>query len=826
MFTGHKGIDLILHTIIDYVLRDYIDSWYSIVSDNSEFSEVRTRGSIEQSVHSACARIKNTQWIPLITTKLADDVATHTRIYRLATQVVAEAGSDGQQTTSSADATSSYRRHSPQKRMQTAAASGGGRKADTLEPPSSNGASSMRHRRNKSDTDLSWHLGGSGGTGSGVSAVANSKFYTDPVDEHKLLGDADSRLAAAFFDISDTWRDECMDDRKLDEFLMHASETILYFSIPEDDFACLPLRHFLRTLLANVVCRPLLDLLSDPDFINLQLARLVPRESINSEYFIKLTRQCTDLSELRACRQFVVREMDAKYKEFGQSSAELNSLKYTQKLIDLRLSYLQSSKAAATSVAERTGSSSGNSGGCGDNRTLGVDMPILTLEELLTKELALSYYLDYLSILNLQKYVIFYLTALGEFFFSKPVRIMKCNPNLFVAGRAEWKTIATRCILKSQQQDNAAQRDALLAELRDKAAALHREYLTSGSTNYLQIDRGLIEALQIKCTNTLIVPENTWFDSICKFVYEKLKNEDVFLAQFYLSSAYKKLLLELEFCGSGHGGVESLDFESSLGGLNFETSSGDSNSADLAFEEGDEDDELAALAAAGGSNSDDESVTSGSQMHSLDVGLTLFKHSRSHSDCTGIFSDPLRSMAASSTRSEHPPRAHSPLPFHGGGSHTGTATAAHQPPRVQARIINTAILCDGQYAVYAIEVSVLLDEAAVDGEAGRVKSWHVYRRYSKFLELKKLLVKRSAAIARIPFPAKKTFQNTDRAVLEHRMVVLNEFLRLICQRAEDNPDIHGVVREFMEPDTNDRKMHGGAVIKTVTFWHFECNSLI
>lgn len=417
MFTGHKGIDHILHTIIDYVLRDYIDSWYSIVSDNSEFSEVRTRGSIEQSVHSACARIKNTQWIPLITTKLADDVAAHTRIYRLAAQAVAEAtagGSDAnpqqyqhQQSTVSADG----RRPSPQKRTTPSSSGGAGRKADTLEPPSASAASSLRHRRNKSDTDLSWH---SVGTGAGVSAVANSKFYTDPVDEHKLLGDADSRLAAAFFDISDTWRDECMDDRKLDDFLMHAAETILYFSIPEVDFACQPLRHFLGALLANVVCRPLLDLLSEPDFINLQLARLVPRETINSEYFIKLTRQCSDLSELRACRQFVVREMDAKYKEFGQSSAELNSLKYTQKLIDMRLSYLQSSQAhAAAGGAERAGSGASGSGS-GEPRALGADVPLLTLEELLTKELALSYYLDYLSILNLQKYVIFYLTAQGK----------------------------------------------------------------------------------------------------------------------------------------------------------------------------------------------------------------------------------------------------------------------------------------------------------------------------------------------------------------------------------------------------------------------------
>lgn len=46
-------------------------------------------------------------------------------------------------------------------------------------------------------------------------------------------------------------------------------------------------------------------------------------------------------------------------------------------------------------------------------------LPILTLEELLTKELALSYYLDYLSNLNLQKYVIFYLTAVGKCFLSR-----------------------------------------------------------------------------------------------------------------------------------------------------------------------------------------------------------------------------------------------------------------------------------------------------------------------------------------------------------------------------------------------------------------------
>lgn len=52
-------------------------------------------------------------------------------------------------------------------------------------------------------------------------------------------------------------------------------ETVLYYTIPEEDFACIPLRMFLSTLLANVVCKPVIDMLSEPDFINLQVAKSV-----------------------------------------------------------------------------------------------------------------------------------------------------------------------------------------------------------------------------------------------------------------------------------------------------------------------------------------------------------------------------------------------------------------------------------------------------------------------------------------------------------------------------------------------------------------------
>lgn len=58
------------------------------------------------------------------------------------------------------------------------------------------------------------------------------------------------------------------------------------------------------------------------------------------EYLIKMIRQCTDIAELRAVRHLITKEMDIKYRD-NNNSAELQSLKYAQQLIDLRMSNLQ-----------------------------------------------------------------------------------------------------------------------------------------------------------------------------------------------------------------------------------------------------------------------------------------------------------------------------------------------------------------------------------------------------------------------------------------------------------------------------------------------------
>lgn len=56
MISGQKQVDHLLHTIIDYILRDYIDSWFSSLTENKEFSEFRTRNCIEESLQNICNR--------------------------------------------------------------------------------------------------------------------------------------------------------------------------------------------------------------------------------------------------------------------------------------------------------------------------------------------------------------------------------------------------------------------------------------------------------------------------------------------------------------------------------------------------------------------------------------------------------------------------------------------------------------------------------------------------------------------------------------------------------------------------------------------------
>ncbi|CRK98968.1 CLUMA_CG012084, isoform A [Clunio marinus] len=670
--SGHKKIDEIIHNILDNIFRDFVESWYKQLSNDKDFPS-GSRKAVEKAIESLTTRLRQAPLLTTLTTKMVDDVAAHIKCFNHAQRTLSE--------TKKAPVIPTSRFNSP------------------------------FHRRNKSDTDVAnsrnWKLGNA----LIQKKVANSTFYSVQTDE-KLM-DPDSQLLELFFSNSNNnFKEESLNDEALEKHLIAVIETALYFTLQPEDFKCDITRSFLSTILACVVGKAVTNTLSDPDFLNFQIAHLFINDPPSSEFLIRMIRQCSDLSELRAVRHMITREMDVKHRD-PKYVGELASLKYTQKIIDLRISSLQNQNI----------DSSGKK--VFENEKFTSKLPLLTLDEILSKDLALSYYLDYLSIMNLQKYVIFYCLA------------------------QDWKATAAD---KLSETIDVKEKQTLYKLFRDKAFNLYTEYLLPTSSNYLNVDQGLIEVLHIKIKDTFIQPDPLWFESICKFVYEKLKNEHVFLQNFYESPAYKKLLLELEETEC----EPSIDLTLSE---NKETKS-DTSSGDFVI-----DDEMDFL------DPTDE----------VTFNLSPSRHQRSHSD-TGIL------LARQSTNIV--------------------------APRLTAKIINTAINSSGNFAVYAINVNMIeKDSNGVEHQ----KSWHIYRRYSKFLEMKKLLLRKFPKLqtAQLPFPKKQTFHNTNRSLIERRMVILNEFLKVICQKADTDDAMHYVILDFLEPDQDDREIHGTKVTKHI-----------
>lgn len=639
------------------MFRDYVELWFQELSNNKTFPN-ESRQNVERVISDISNRASRAPLLSVLTTKVVDDIAAHMKVYNFVKNSATE--------------------------------------PTTKKTPKIVSRSSPFHRRNKSDTDASfrnWNLG----SALIHKKVANSTFYSVQTDEELL--DPEKQFIETFFDNSDDFREESKCDKALEKHLATVVETMLYYSVDADVFKCNIARQFLISLLSGLM-KILVNMLSDPDFINTQIAHLFANDPPPSEFLIREIRNCNDLSELRAVRHLITREMDLKHR-MPKYAGEIASLKFTQNEIDKKISALQSFG----------GGSQRN-----DKDKFSSKSMRLTLDEIFNRELAMSYFLDYLSILNLQKYVIFYRQA------------------------QEWKNITQEKLAMGDDEVDARR-------WRDTAFNLYTEYLLPSSTNYLKVDQGLIDVLHIKIKDSYLVPDPTWFDSICRFIYEKIKNEDVFLSNFYESPAYKKLLLELEEIESEH----SLDMPS----IDVRSEASDTNSDDLII-----DDEFDFLSP-------------------VDAIKNTTRHQRSHSD-TGIL-----------VTREH---------------------LLETQQRLTAKIFQTAINSNGNFAVYAIEV--FMNEKDSKGFDNK-RSWHIYHRYSRFLELKKLLLRRfpsSYQNINLPFPKKQTFHNTNRNLIERRMVILNEFLRIICSKAEHNEEMHRLILSFLKfSDDEDAPQSKGTV---------------
>lgn len=78
--TGSSCIDEVLQEVIQYFFRDYIHYWYYTMSDDERFL-YELRQVIQKSIIVFASRTKEVEWVPFLTTRLVDEVASHLKIY-------------------------------------------------------------------------------------------------------------------------------------------------------------------------------------------------------------------------------------------------------------------------------------------------------------------------------------------------------------------------------------------------------------------------------------------------------------------------------------------------------------------------------------------------------------------------------------------------------------------------------------------------------------------------------------------------------------------------------------------------------------------------
>ncbi|XP_060810894.1 sorting nexin-13 isoform X2 [Amyelois transitella] len=177
------------------------------------------------------------------------------------------------------------------------------------------------------------------------------------------------------------------------------------------------------------------------------------------------------------------------------------------------------------------------------------------------------------------------------------------------------------------------------------------------------------------------------------------------------------------------------------------------------------------------------------------------RHNRSRSDIVGNFAQKMINESAGSS-SLLSANASNLSVSH---SEISQKTKNMMSP-LSATIIETAL---GQqkgrtYGIYAIQVKRLSDNVV----------WHIYRRYSDFYDLHSSIKEKWSELGNLPFPAKKTFQNTSRAVLESRKHILNSYLQKLTNLSRETRYMTLLSMDylggFLSPE-NQAERHSNAI---------------
>ena len=176
------------------------------------------------------------------------------------------------------------------------------------------------------------------------------------------------------------------------------------------------------------------------------------------------------------------------------------------------------------------------------------DLPI---DVILKNNIALSYFIDYMTSIGCQSYLFFYLNIEG-WKVSAESQLQALELDELHLKNEENP--------QDQKLKKASEQKLTLTEnMREAAHSIYEEYLSEKANPRLKIDESVVKRLLFKIRSE--PPDSEWFDESQVSIYQKLREDELFLKAFKKSVGYVKLLAELDLLRDVHKNGEELEDE-------------------------------------------------------------------------------------------------------------------------------------------------------------------------------------------------------------------------------------------------------------------------
>uniref|UniRef100_A0A8C3IAB7 Sorting nexin 13 n=1 Tax=Chrysemys picta bellii TaxID=8478 RepID=A0A8C3IAB7_CHRPI len=245
----------------------------------------------------------------------------------------------------------------------------------------------------------------------------------------------------------------CTSPKDEEGFLRDLCEVLLYLLLPPGDFQNKIMRYFVREILARGILLPLINQLSDPDYINQYVIWMIRDSNCNYEAFMNVIKLSDNVGELEAVRDKAgeelqyLRSLDTAGDDINTIKNQINSLLYVVKVCDSRIQRLQSGKEIDTvKLAANFGK-----------------LCTVPLDNILVDNVALQFFMDYMQQTGGQAHLFFWMTVEGY----------------RVTAQQQLE------VLLSRQRDGKHQTNQTKGLLRAAAVGIYEQYLSEKSLDDL-----------------------------------------------------------------------------------------------------------------------------------------------------------------------------------------------------------------------------------------------------------------------------------------------------------------------------------------------------